>query len=68
MTEVCFLVGYSSLGSFSSKFRELVGVPPSVYQAKFAADGVPPIPGCWVFMHGLSDRQPDSATSEKPPA
>jgi AraC-like DNA-binding protein len=66
VTEVCFLVGYSSLGSFSSKFRELVGVSPSAYQAEFAAQGVPRIPGCYVFMHGLSDRRPDSATSEKP--
>ncbi|MBF6131271.1 helix-turn-helix transcriptional regulator [Nocardia brasiliensis] len=55
VTEVCMLVGYSSLGSFSSKFRKLVGVTPSEYQAKFA-DGAPRIPGCFVFMHGLSDR------------
>ncbi|WP_406266760.1 AraC family transcriptional regulator [Nocardia sp. NBC_00881] len=57
VTEVCMLVGYSSLGSFSSKFRQLVGVTPSKYQAKFA-DGAPRIPGCFVFMHGLSDRKP----------
>ncbi|MFG1789974.1 helix-turn-helix domain-containing protein [Nocardia altamirensis] len=59
VTEVCMLVGYSSLGSFSSKFRQLVGVTPSEYQAKFAA-GAPHIPGCYVFMHGLSDRKRDS--------
>ncbi|WP_159841720.1 helix-turn-helix transcriptional regulator [Nocardia sp. CY41] len=57
VTEVCMLVGYSSLGSFSSKFRQLVGVTPSEYQAKFA-DGAPRVPGCFVFMHGLSDRKP----------
>ncbi|WP_043733104.1 helix-turn-helix transcriptional regulator [Nocardia asiatica] len=57
VTEVCMLVGYSSLGSFSSKFRQLVGVTPSQYQAKFA-DGAPRVPGCFVFMHGLSDRKP----------
>ncbi|WP_067838359.1 helix-turn-helix domain-containing protein [Nocardia lijiangensis] len=56
VTEVCMLVGYTSLGSFSSKFRQLVGVTPSEYQAKFA-DGAPRIPGCYVFMHGLSDRK-----------
>jgi len=66
VTEVCMLVGYSSLGSFSSRFRELVGVSPSEYQARFAAQGVPHIPGCYVFMHGLSDRRPDSAIPEKP--
>ncbi|TQM30302.1 helix-turn-helix transcriptional regulator [Nocardia bhagyanarayanae] len=56
VTEVCMMVGYASLGSFSSKFRQLVGVTPSEYQAKFA-DGAPRIPGCYVFMHGLSDRE-----------
>ncbi|WP_370585343.1 helix-turn-helix transcriptional regulator [Nocardia sp. XZ_19_231] len=66
VTEVCMLVGYSSLGSFSAKFRQLVGVTPSEYQAKFA-DGAPHIPGCYVFMHGLSDRvRRDTAISEKP--
>ncbi len=65
VTEVCMLVGYSSLGSFSSRFRQLVGVSPSAYQASFAAAGVPHIPGCFVFMHGLSDRRGDSAISEK---
>ena len=62
VTEVCLLVGYTSLGSFSSKFSELVGVSPSAYQASFAAHGAPRIPGCYVFMHGLSDRRPNAAT------
>jgi AraC-like DNA-binding protein len=67
VTEVCFLVGYSSLGSFSSKFRQLVGASPSEYQARYAEQGAPYIPGCYVFMHGLSDRkQPGFAISEKP--
>ncbi|MEV0249150.1 AraC family transcriptional regulator [Nocardia sp. NPDC050712] len=58
VTEICMLVGYSSLGSFSGKFRQLVGVSPSAYQARYAARGVPHIPGCYIFMHGLSDRKP----------
>ena len=43
VTEVCFEVGCSSLGTFSSRFAELVGVPPSVYrrQAAGAAAGIP---------------------------
>src|SRR5881227_4044324 len=32
VTEVCFEVGFSSLGTFSTRFAELVGVPPSVYR------------------------------------
>jgi AraC-like DNA-binding protein len=43
VTEVCFEVGCSSLGTFSSRFTELVGVPPSVYrhQAARATAGMP---------------------------
>ena len=36
VTEVCFTVGFSSLGTFSTRFTELVGVPPSVYREQGA--------------------------------
>jgi AraC-like DNA-binding protein len=36
VTEVCFEVGCSSLGTFSTRFSELVGVPPSVYRRQAA--------------------------------
>ncbi len=36
VTEVCFSVGYSSLGTFSTRFTELVGVPPSTYRRQSA--------------------------------
>src|SRR6267143_7294636 len=44
VTEVCFAVGCSSLGTFSSRFTELVGVPPSTYRrdAARATAGMPP--------------------------
>ena len=44
VTEVCFAVGCSSLGTFSTRFAELVGVPPSVYRTQVAeaAAGIPP--------------------------
>ena len=32
VTEICFAVGCSSLGTFSTRFTELVGMPPSVYR------------------------------------
>lgn len=32
VTDVCFAVGFSSLGTFSTRFSELVGMPPSVYR------------------------------------
>ena len=43
VTEVCFEVGFSSLGTFSTRFAELVGVPPSVYRRDHsqAAAGIP---------------------------
>jgi len=44
VTEVCFAVGCQSLGTFSTRFTELVGVPPSVYrrQASGETAGMPP--------------------------
>ena len=44
VTEVCFEVGCSSLGTFSSRFTELVGIPPGVYrrQQADATAGMPP--------------------------
>lgn len=51
VTEICLLVGFASLGSFSARFRELVGRSPSEYRADaIARTGVPPIPGCMVLM------------------
>lgn len=43
VTEVCFEVGCSSLGTFSTRFTELVGMPPSVYrrEAALSARGLP---------------------------
>lgn len=44
VTEVCFEVGCSSLGTFSTRFTELVGVPPSVYRREATGEmaGMPP--------------------------
>jgi AraC-like DNA-binding protein len=44
VTEVCFAVGCSSLGTFSTRFTELVGVPPSTYRRRAAGAlaGMPP--------------------------
>ncbi|WP_372493812.1 helix-turn-helix transcriptional regulator [Prauserella aidingensis] len=43
VTEVCFEVGGSSLGTFSTRFRELVGMSPSRYREEQAGatDGMP---------------------------
>ena len=45
VTEVCFAVGCSSLGTFSTRFTELVGVPPSVYRRE-GARATAEMPAC----------------------
>ncbi|GAA5180965.1 helix-turn-helix transcriptional regulator [Rugosimonospora acidiphila] len=45
VTEVCFAVGCASLGTFSTRFTELVGVPPSVYRRQ-ASDATAELPSC----------------------
>ena len=44
VTDVCFAVGCSSLGTFSTRFTELVGVPPSAYRQQATGEmaGIPP--------------------------
>ena len=58
VTEVCMAVGYTSLGSFSSRFTEIVGEPPTAYQRRWAGRA-PHIPGCWLFMLGTIPEKPD---------
>ena len=53
LTEVRTLAEFSSLGSFSSRFSELVGMSPSAFQrASAARGGAPPIPGCFLMDWG----------------
>ncbi len=55
VTEVCFLVGFSSLGSFSARFKQEVGLSPSAYREReVQRGGAPPIPGCFVLMWSQS--------------
>ena len=44
VTDTCLTVGFSSLGTFSTRFTELVGVPPSVYRREGpgTTEGIPP--------------------------
>lgn len=45
VTDVCFEVGCASLGTFSTRFRELVGISPSAYR-RLAAQGSSGLPPC----------------------
>jgi AraC-like DNA-binding protein len=47
VTEVCFAVGSSSLGTFSTRFSELVGMSPSTYK-KLADERTAGLPSCIV--------------------
>ncbi len=47
VTDVCFAVGCSSLGTFSTRFAELVGMPPSAYRdAVRAEEPAAEMPSC----------------------
>ncbi|WP_185035891.1 helix-turn-helix transcriptional regulator [Streptomyces candidus] len=50
VTEVCFEVGCTSLGSFSSRFTELVGMSPSAYRARDHDDKAA-LPACVARIH-----------------
>jgi transcriptional regulator GlxA family with amidase domain len=52
VTEICMLVGFTSLGSFSSRFSELVGESPVAYRNRWASSS-PHVPGCHLFMRGV---------------
>jgi AraC-like DNA-binding protein len=64
ITEVCLLVGFSSVGTFSRRFSDLMGRSPSAYRQEAARLGGPaPIPGCFALMWraGLPATDPPSA-------
>jgi transcriptional regulator GlxA family with amidase domain len=50
VTEICFSVGFSSLGTFSRTFRAIVGESPSAYRARFLDAGAAlRVPACWAM-------------------
>jgi transcriptional regulator GlxA family with amidase domain len=63
VTEVCFAVGCQSLGTFSTRFTELVGMPPSVYRSE-AADALAGIPSCVAKQVTRPIRNREASVSE----
>jgi AraC-like DNA-binding protein len=68
VTEICFDLGYESLGSFSSRFRRMVGHSPANYRREvrrvFAVPAlwrVAVIPYCFVDFYGLENRKTEEA-------
>jgi transcriptional regulator GlxA family with amidase domain len=64
VTEVCFEVGCTSLGSFSSRFTELVGESPSAYRAR-SHDEVAAIPGCVAMVRSRPVRNGEAARAQR---
>ncbi|MCZ2816125.1 helix-turn-helix transcriptional regulator [Modestobacter sp. VKM Ac-2984] len=65
VTDVCFAVGCGSLGTFSTRFTELVGMPPSVYRER-AAQGSAEIPPCLAEQVTRPVRNREARTSVPP--
>jgi AraC-like DNA-binding protein len=57
VTEICLDVGFTSLGTFSRTFREIVGEPPSIYRRR---GPVAPIPTCFGMAWMRPGRTPGS--------
>ena len=56
VTEICFEVGFESLGSFSTLFHKIVGWSPSIYRARaweMRKNPLKFIPNCYVIKHGI---------------
>ena len=67
VTEVCFAVGYGSLGTFSTRFTELVGVPPSTYRRE-ALRGTAELPSCVVKQVTRPIRNREAPVNERAPS
>ncbi|MEV5549321.1 helix-turn-helix transcriptional regulator [Streptomyces sp. NPDC052309] len=50
VTEICHLVGFSSLGTFSTRFKAWTGLTPSEYRTKHVGRGAALIPGCYAML------------------
>ena len=59
VTDICMDVGFSSLGTFSRVFRDVVGEPPSAYRRR---GPFPPVPTCFAMAWA----RPSGAVPEKP--
>jgi len=61
VTEICFEVGFESLGSFSTLFHKITGWSPSIYRARaweMRRNPLKFIPNCYVIMHGIQVSDP----------
>ena len=64
VTDACFAVGSTSLGSFSSRFSELVGESPSAYRAR-SHSAAAPIPSCVIMVMTKPIRNEEAALAQR---
>jgi AraC-like DNA-binding protein len=50
VTEICHLVGFSSVGTFSASFKAWTGLTPTEYRTKHVGRGASLIPGCYAML------------------
>jgi AraC-like DNA-binding protein len=60
VTEICFEVGFASVGSFSAQFRRRVGVTPTAYRAQHRGEDL--TPSCLSLMGGISKKRVDEGS------
>lgn len=63
VTDACFLVGFTSLTSFSGLFKRIVGMSPSVYlaqqqhlKAQISKKPLAFVPGCYAYQNGWLEK------------
>ncbi|MER6126756.1 helix-turn-helix domain-containing protein [Streptomyces sp. NPDC001795] len=71
VTEICHLVGFSSVGTFSARFKAWTGLTPSDYRTKHVGRGVALIPGCYAMLWAGgfrpgAEREPESNPQSDP--
>ncbi|MEV4333093.1 helix-turn-helix transcriptional regulator [Streptomyces sp. NPDC049597] len=65
VTEICTLVGFTSLGTFSARFKRQTGLSPSEYRARHVGRGAALIPGCYAMLWAGGFSPPEGAVRGK---
>ena len=66
VTEICMMVGFTSLGTFCTRFKQQVGLTPGEYRLREHRAGHSPIPGCFVLYWQGGFRADGAAAPPRP--